>query len=459
MTAADPAPVRTRDTVPAAPGRRPMTVLVVSQALGGAGMAAGITVGALLAEDLLGSTGLAGLPAALYTGGAAVGAMTVGRVSQHRGRRPGLALGHGAAALGSVGVVAGAAAGWTALLLTALFVYGAGSVTGLLARYAGADLAPPERRGRATGTVLLATTLGAVAGPNLVGPTGTVAAAYGLPRLTGPFLLAAVAYTAACLVLLLWLRPDPMAVARARAAATGPAPPSDGGPVAKKAATVPGPGQARVATGPEETDTETDTGASRTPSGRPGRRRPSGVVTGATVTISAQLVMIAVMTMTPVHMAAHGHSTQAAGTVIALHVGAMFLPSRLSGSLVDRLGAPPVAVASGVVLLVAGVLAGLLPPQGFAGPAFALVLLGIGWNLALVSGSAMVTEAAPPATAAVVQGQVDVGMSLAGATGGMVSGLTVAGAGYPLLAVAGGVLAVAVIPAVALRGGFGRPLA
>ncbi|MEU4051913.1 MFS transporter [Streptomyces olivaceus] len=436
-----------------------MTVLVVSQALGGAGMAAGITVGALLAEDLLGSTGLAGLPAALYTGGAAVGAMTVGRVSQHRGRRPGLALGHGAAALGSVGVVAGAAAGWTALLLTALFVYGAGSVTGLLARYAGADLAPPERRGRATGTVLLATTLGAVAGPNLVGPTGAVAAAYGLPRLTGPFLLAAVAYTAACLVLLLWLRPDPMAVARARAAATDPAPPSDGGPAAKKAATVPGPGQARVATGPEETDTGTDTGASRTPTGRPGRRRPSGVVTGATVTISAQLVMIAVMTMTPVHMAAHGHSTQAAGTVIALHVGAMFLPSRLSGSLVDRLGAPPVAVASGVVLLVAGVLAGLLPPQGFAGPAFALVLLGIGWNLALVSGSAMVTEAAPPATAAAVQGQVDVGMSLAGATGGMVSGLTVAGAGYPLLAVAGGVLAVAVIPAVALRGGFGRPLA
>ncbi|GHI95555.1 MFS transporter [Streptomyces olivaceus] len=460
MTAADPAPVRTRDTVPAAPGRRPMTALVVSQALGGAGMAAGITVGALLAEDLLGSTGLAGLPAALYTGGAAVGAMTVGRVSQHRGRRPGLALGHGAAALGSVGVVAGAAAGWTALLLTALFVYGAGSVTGLLARYAGADLAPPERRGRATGTVLLATTLGAVAGPNLVGPTGAVAAAYGLPRLTGPFLLAAVAYTAACLVLLLWLRPDPMAVARARAAATDPAPPSDGGPAAKKAATVPGPGQARVATGPEETDTgtdtETDTGASRTPSGRPGRRRPSGVVTGATVTISAQLVMIAVMTMTPVHMAAHGHSTQAAGTVIALHVGAMFLPSRLSGSLVDQLGAPPVAVASGVVLLVAGVLAGVLPPQGFAGPAFALVLLGIGWNLALVSGSAMVTEAAPPATAAAVQGQVDVGMSLAGATGGMVSGLTVAGAGYPLLAVAGGVLAVAVIPAVALRGVTGR---
>ncbi|MET9934975.1 MFS transporter, partial [Streptomyces sp. NPDC006324] len=47
--------------------RRALTVLGIAQTLGGAGMAAGITVGALLAQDLLGSTGLAGLPAALYT--------------------------------------------------------------------------------------------------------------------------------------------------------------------------------------------------------------------------------------------------------------------------------------------------------------------------------------------------------------------------------------------------------
>lgn len=457
MTAADQAPSRLHAVAPAAAERRLMTVLLVSQALGGAGMAAGITVGALLAEDLLGSTSLAGLPATLYTGGAAVGAMAIGRLSQHRGRRPGLVLGHGAAALGSVGVVAGAAASWTVLLLASLFVYGAGSVTGLLARYAGADLAPPERRGRATGTVLLATTLGAVAGPNMVGPTGAVATACGLPRLTGPFLLAAAACTAACLVLLLWLRPDPMTVARAHADAPLPAPPGEGAPAGESAAVRPpgrtGTGDVRKAAPDEPAAPEAGTPVP----GRTTHRWPSGVMTGATVTISAQLVMIAVMTMTPVHMTAHGHSAQAAGTVIALHVGAMFLPSRLSGSLVDRLGAAPVAVASGAVLLVAGVLAGLLPPQNTIGPAVALTLLGVGWNLALVSGSAMVTEAAPPGRAAAVQGQVDVGMALAGATGGMVSGLTTASAGYPLLAVASGVLAVAVIPTVVLRRASGQP--
>ncbi|WP_257231623.1 MFS transporter [Streptomyces sp. Rer75] len=409
---------RTAPSTPAADfsreRRRALTVLVVSQMLGGAGMAAGITVGALLAQDLLGSTSLAGLPAALFTIGAALGAVVLGRVCQRFGRRPGLALGNGVAALGSAGVVAGAAARWPALLLAALFVYGAGTVTGLLARYAGADLAPPERRGRATGTVLFAMTLGAVAGPNLIGPTGTLAHAWGIPRLAGPFLLAAAAYTAAALVLLVWLRPDPLVLAQ---------PQDPRGAVA-------------------EPGTE--------PHG-PVRDTP-GVITGATVMITAQLVMIAVMTMTPVHMTGHGHATQAVGLVIALHVGAMFLPSLLSGLLVDRIGGRRVAAAAGAVLLGAGLSAGLAPPTSATLLACALVLLGVGWNLALLGGTALITDAAPAENRAAVQGLADVGMSVAGATGGMVSGLVVGSSGYPALATVAGALALAVIPAVALSG-------
>ncbi|WP_435058222.1 MFS transporter [Streptomyces sp. bgisy060] len=391
--------------------RRALTVLGISQTLGGAGMVAGITVGALLAQDLLGSTGLAGLPAALYTIGAAFGAAVLGRVSQRFGRRPGLALGNGIAALGSAGVVAGAAARWPVLLLSALCVYGAGTVTGLLARYAGTDLAPPGRRGRAAGTVLFAMTLGAVVGPNLTGPTGDLADAWSLPRLTGPFLLATVAYGAAALVLVVWLRPAPLP----------PAPPRE-------------PGTSR-------------TGALRT-----GRPAP-GVITGATVMITAQLVMIAVMTMTPVHMAGHGHTTQAVGLVIALHVGAMFLPSPLSGLLADRIGGRRVAVAAGAVLLGAGLLAGLAPPTSTPLLACALVLLGVGWNLALLGGTAVLTDAAPAENRAALQGLADVGMSVAGATGGMVSGLVTSSGGYPVLAVAAGALALAVIPAVATSSG------
>ncbi|MEV0322451.1 MFS transporter [Streptomyces sp. NPDC050658] len=415
--------------------RRVLTVLVASQALGGAGMAAGITVGALLAQDLLGSTALAGLPVALFTAGAAVGALLIGRISERWGRRPGLALGHAAAALGSIGVIVAAWARTVPLLLSALVVYGAGTVTGLLARYAGTDLAPPGRRGRATGAVLVATTLGAVAGPALVGPTGTLADSLGLPRLTGPFLLAAVVYMAAALVVALGLRPDPLLLARSlrqHQDAAGPQVGEGHGP----------------ATG---TGVVTSTGTGVVTRAGTGvvTRAGTGVVTGAAVMISGQLVMIAIMAMTPVHLTHHGHSTQTAGVVIGLHVGAMFLPSPLTGLVVDRIGSLPVAASSGGVLLAAGLLAAFAPPTGAMGIALlgtALVLLGIGWNMALVSGTALVAQAAPDGAGASTQGLVDVGMSLAGATGGMVSGLVAAGGGYPLLAVCGGVLALAVIP-------------
>ncbi|MBB4889643.1 MFS transporter [Streptomyces netropsis] len=395
--------------------RRVLTVLVVSQILSGAGLAAGITVGALLAEEMLDSTGLAGVPSALFTAGAALGAMGVGRLCQRWGRRPGLALGYGVGALGSLGVVIAAAVDSVYLLFLSLFVYGAGTATNLLARYAGADLASPSRRGRAVSTVLFATTLGAVVGPLLVSATGEVAEAWGIPRLAGPFMLAVVAFTAAASVLGTCLRPDPLLLARDLAAA-GRAP---GDPGRKG----------------EDPTARTDTRA---------------VATGAAVMVVTQLVMIAIMTMTPVHMRAHGHGTQAAGIVIALHVAAMFMPSPLTGMLVDRLGRLWVAAASGLTLLTAGILAAVAPPHSVAALAAALVLLGLGWNFGLISGTAIVTDAVPLARRAATQGTVDVGIAMAGATGGMASGLVVAASGFPALAAGGAVLALAIVPVLAV---------
>ncbi|MGW7249277.1 MFS transporter [Streptomyces decoyicus] len=397
--------------------RRILAVLVFSQILSGAGLAAGITVGALLAEDMLGSTGLAGVPSALFTAGAALGAVGIGQICRRHGRRPGLALGYAVGALGSLGVVVAAALGSAVLLFGSLLVYGAGTSTNLMARYAGADLASPARRGRAVSTVLFATTLGAVIGPNLVTLTGEVAHSWGIPRLAGPFLLAVAAFGAAAVALAVLLRPDPLRLA-------------------EKLATE----RAVVAAGSTAGD------ADGRPDERPDRR---GVITGTTIMIITQLVMIAIMTMTPVHMQAHGHGTQASGLVIALHVGAMFLPSPLTGLLVDRIGRRWIAGASGPVLLAAGVLAAVAPPHSVPALATALVLLGIGWNFGLVSGTALVTDALPPARRASAQGLVDVGIALAGATGGMASGLVVVLGGYPTLALAGGILALAVLPVLA----------
>jgi MFS family permease len=382
--------------------KRVLAVVAVAQVLGGAGLAAGVTVGALLARRMTGSDDLAGLPTALFTLGAASAALLVGRLTQLRGRGPGLGFGFLAGGVGAVGVLAGAVAGNVALLFAGLFVYGAGMSTNLQARYAGTDLARPEERGRAVSVALVATTLGAVAGPNLVGPLGVLAGAVGVPALAGPFLLSAVAYPAAAAVLFLLLRPDPYLVARAL---------------------------------PPPTTTEAATG------------RRGGVAVGATVMVLTQVTMVAIMTMTPVHMLAHGHALGTIGLVISVHIGAMYLPSLVTGRLVDRLGRIPVAAAAGGTLLLAGVTAALAPPDAVGLLVVGLALLGLGWNLGLISGTALLVDATAPADRPRIQGGVDVLVALAGAGGGALSGVVVAGWGFAALALAGGLLSVLLVPA------------
>ncbi|MFJ2837543.1 MFS transporter [Nocardia sp. NPDC087230] len=390
--------------------RRTLTVLVAAQIFSGAGLAAGITVGALLAQDMLGSTGLAGLPSAMFTVGSAAAAVGVGRISQRAGRRAGLTVGYLVGALGSFGVVAAAVTGSLGLLFASLIVYGAGTATSLQARYAGADLATPAHRARAISTVLVATTVGAVVGPNLLHPMASLATAWGIPPLSGPFVLSGAAYLLAGLVLWVLLRPDPLVLAR------------------------------------ELVRTDEPTAAAELAAGK---TWSAPIVAGATVMVVTQLVMAAVMTMTPIHMQHHGHGVGAAGVVIAVHVAGMYLPSLLSGLLVDRIGAGLVAVAAAGTLVAAGLAAALAPPSSVLALAAALGLLGLGWNLGLVAGTTMIADATPVATRARTQGTVDVGIAVAGAGGGLGSGLIVAAADYPGLALLGAAIALLIVPALA----------
>ncbi|HWI01582.1 MAG TPA: MFS transporter [Propionibacteriaceae bacterium] len=409
--------------------RRTLVILVLAQVLSGVALAAGVTVGALLAQDMLGSTRLSGLPSALFAAGGAVAAVGVGRLSERSGRRVGLTAGYLVGAVGGFGVVAAAWLDNVVLLFTSLLVYGAGVATSLQARYAGADLAAPSRRGRAVSTVLVATTFGAVVGPNLVTVTGRMAEAIGIPVLAGPFLLAGVAYSAAGLLLWAMLRPDPLQLARALASlpsrkkddAHSPARPT--------------------ATGPDLTS---------------GQRRSASspaVVGGAGILVLTQFVMVAIMTMTPIHIQHYGHDLSAIGVVIGAHIAAMFLPSPLSGWLVDRFGPRAIATTSAVTLLVAGLLAASAPSASVITLGLALVLLGLGWNFGLVSGSTVITDAVPLAFRARTQGTVDLAVAVAGACGGVGSGLLVSTTSYGTLALLGGLVALAVIPFAVL----GRP--
>jgi MFS family permease len=401
--------------------RRTLAVLLLAQILSGAGLAAGITVGALLAEEMLGSSSLSGLPTVFFTIGSAASAVGLGRLSQRFGRRAGLSAGYLTGALGSFGAVVAAGIENIVLLFASMLVYGAGAATNLQARYAGADLAAPSRRGRAVSIVLVATAVGAILGPNLVRATGTLATKIGLPALAGPFMLASVAYFSGAMVLWLLLRPDPLLLARSIAADAVPKRPTT---TAQSSGSIPVP--------------------------EPRQRWSWALASGAGIMIITQLIMVAIMTITPIHIEHHGHGIGVTGIVIGAHVAGMFLPSPFSGWLVDRFGYLAIAVSAGVTLLAAGLIAAWAPVDSVATLVLALVLLGVGWNLGLVSGTTLVTDAVPLATRARTQGVVDLGIALAGAGGGLSSGLVFAATGYATLALAGGLFALVIIPIVAV---------
>jgi MFS family permease len=397
--------------------RRTLRVLVAAQvlaALGGSAAAAG----ALLALDITGSEALASLPLALLVVGSSATVVPISALSRHAGRRIGLTVALAIAVLGAAGVVAAGVVESFVLLCAASAAFGAGNTAVMLARYAAADLSTPLERGRAIGRVVFAATFGGVAGPNLLGPAGTVAGSLGLPELTGLYLFGAVAFALSGLVQFALLRPDPLLVAAAL----------------------------------ERRDESSEPSEWRVPLRR--LLAPSAAVAGLATMVCANFVMVAVMAMAPVHMGGHGHGLEVIGLVVSLHIAGMFAPSPVTGRLTDRLGALPVAAGGAALLVAAGALAAA-SGAGAAPFAAGLLLLGVGWNAALIAGSTLLASAVPAAERPRAEGAGELAMGIAAASATAVAGPVVGLAGYAVLAVAGAAAAAALGPfllAVASRG-------
>lgn len=398
--------------------KKTLIIVILSQIFGGAGLAAGITVGALLAKDILGTDSVSGLPTTLFTFGSAGAALLIGKISNQFGRRSGLASGFLVGGLGAIGVVLAAMIENIVLLFLALFIYGAGSATNLLARYAGTDLANAKQRAKAISLALVSTTFGAVAGPNLVDVMGEVATGMGIPALAGPFILAACAYIVAGVVLFIFLRPDPFIVAKA---------------IAEN----------------EKKLVDIHNNEGLTNSDFSNRR---GIIAGAIVMITTQFVMVAIMTMTPIFMGNHHHALHAVGFVIGLHIIGMYLPSLVTGVLVDRVGRAKMAYTSVVTLLIAGGLAAFGSIDSIGSITIALLLLGIGWNFGLISGTAILVDSTSTTTRAKTQGMVDVWIAFSGAIGGGISGVIVAYTNFAILSIATSLLAILIVPAIIWAG-------
>ena len=324
--------------------RRNALVLAAGQALAGGNNAVVSSTGGILGAMLAPDRSLATLPISVMIVGTWFGTLPVGWLVRRFGRR--LAYQIGAA----VGCLAGLI-GYTAIIhasfplyLVATFCAGLYQASHLSYRFAAADTASAEFKGRAVSWVLAGGLFAAFLGPQLVILT---------KDLIPPYLFAAsyLGQSAAAVCALLVLT-QVRAPTHAAQRAVGHARPL-----------------IEIA------------------------RQPRFIVAAA-CGVASYAVMNLMMTAAPLAMVDCGHSVGNAALGIQWHVLAMFAPSFVSGALVTRFGAVPI-VAAGLALLAASALVGFADTT-VAHFWTALVLLGVGWNFAFVGSTTMLLECYRP---------------------------------------------------------------
>jgi MFS family permease len=385
--------------------KRTVKVLATGQAFGGFGLGATLSVGALLAVELSGTTAFSGAAATLSTLGSAASAIPLANLAYRMGRRVALATGAALAISGAMGMILAASLRSFPIELIALFLLGAGSAVSLQARFAAADIPVAGPRGKDLSLVVWATTVGAVVGPNLIAPGESLGLAIGMPHLAGPFLFTIFAQTTSTLIFWFGLRPDPLLIAKEIA-----------GLPARRV----NPGfKAAIAVI---------------------RERPLAGYAVLTIALS-HMVMVSVMSMTPAHLNSAGHSLSDVGLTISLHIAGMYAFAPVFGILADRIGTVKTIVLGQLIFLLAIGFAGL-GQDNFEMVIVGLFLLGLGWSASTVAGSALLTEVLPTDEKTKVQGFSDSLMNLSGAFGGAISGTIL------LLFTFGGLNAAALIPVV-----------
>ena len=368
-------------------------VLATAQVLNGVGVAGTVAAGSLLVASITNSETLAGLAQTSSVLGAAALALPLARLTSRGGRRLALSVGLIAGVIGSLLAIFGGSRENIYLMLTGTFLVGAASAAGYQARFAAIDLATDEKRAKQLSFVVWGSTIGAVSGPNLMEPSGNLAESLGLPRLTGPYLISAVTLALAVLVIQLFLRPDPYLTAA-----------KDSG-----AANLP-----RVKTKVALKHIRSNA-------------RASFAIAAIAI---GHIAMVAVMVMTPVHMAHVDVTLTIIGLVISVHVLGMYAFSPLVGALTDRLGRLRVIQIGVAILLSSALISGFARADDAITLGIGLFLLGLGWSCTLIAGSALLTESVSPEFKSASQGASDLVMNLSGASGGAVAGVVIATLSY-----------------------------
>jgi MFS family permease len=385
--------------------RRITGVLFLSESLFSAALISAFTITPILAAQLSGSDSLAGLPATLLMIGRATAGYPLGWLMDRSGRRVGLTLGFLLCTFGLALSALAAIIGSFLLLCLAFLLLGCGRAASEQSRFAVAEIHVPAQRAKMIGLIVFASTIGAVGGPLLVGPSGRLAAQFGLSMDAGPYMAGTLLVVVAVIAIFLWLTPDPKALGalvQAEAAAEDPASRSPAPPV---------------------------NDSLRQLFGRP------MVQLALAAMVVGQLVMTMLMVITPLHMHYHDHSTDAVAWVIMAHTLGMFGLSNVTGWLIDRLGRIPMIAAGAATLVISSLLAPI--SVGVPMLAFSLFLLGLGWNFCFIAGSSLLSDSVDNELRGRAQGTSETLVALSSGMGSLGSGSVFALGGMTAVAAAG----------------------
>ena len=375
--------------------KRTINVLATTQILSGVGVAGTVAAGSLLVSSISNSETLAGLAGSTAVLGAAAMAIPLSKLTQRGGRRLGLSVGYTVGLIGAAFAIFGGSQRILIAMLFGTFLVGAASASGYQARFAATDLADDSNRSRQLSYVVWGSTVGAVTGPNLMGPSGALAESLGLPTLVGPYILALITLGMGALVIWLFLKPDPyLTAANLR---------------------------------PQSEERHELLSARKTLELI--RQNPTALFAIAAIAFG-HVAMVSVMVMTPIHMAHVDVTLTVIGLVISIHIVGMYAFSPIVGSLSDRLGRRWVIQLGVIILLAACLISGLADPHNSIQLGFGLFLLGLGWSCTLIAGSALLSEAVETELRPSSQGASDLLMNLMGAGGGAMAGVVIGTLGY-----------------------------
>jgi MFS family permease len=386
--------------------RRNTWRLAIAHGVAQGGFSVLLIVGVPAAAVITGADWASGIVWASTFAAGAAGAFLVGRWMDRVGRRPGLAVGFGAIALGAVGAAASIAAGSYPGLVASAVVFGAGTGAENLVRGAVADMYEPARRGRAVGVVIAAGVIGAVGGPLLIPAVRDAAAERGADPDVVPWAISVVGALAA-LAVLAAVRPDPRDLAH----------------------------QAE----------DTGMGAAPPRSRRELLQIPA--LRGALVAVAAsQMAMVGVMGVTPNALQHLGHTADVPW-VISGHIAGMYAFAPVVGWFLDRAGRRP-GVLLGLGLTTAGAL--VAAAWGSSGTVGAgLFLIGLGWSATYLAVTAVISDVTRADERAGALGFTDLVVLVCSAGAALAGAAVLDLAGYGAVGLAGGALALAAAVSVA----------